>query len=125
MIDRVCTLTGLKEDSCAWAGLSTAECAGVTAARGCGLIPFTGKILIGFVPSVGTQKEATQALGKGAFPGDLTRGNAWREVWILLGECNRVALVRSLEMVEEVADADCKTMQTARWFFKLTEQVSR
>jgi len=68
LIDRVCTLTGLKEDSCAWAGLSTAECAGVTAARGCGLIPFTGKILIGFVPSVGTQKEATEALGKGAFP---------------------------------------------------------
>lgn len=41
----------------------------------------------------------------------------------MLGECDRVALVRSLEMVEEVADADCKTMQTARWFLKLTEQV--
>src|SRR5208337_3019577 len=75
-------------------------------------------------PQRGHPERSYPSAREGSFPpGDLTRGYAWREIRILLGECNRVALVRSLEMVEEVADADCKTMQTARWFFKLTEQV--
>lgn len=53
--DGECTLLAFDEVLCTIAGLETAAVVGVVATRASDLSPCTGKILIGFVPSVGTQ----------------------------------------------------------------------
>jgi len=67
--------------------------------------PLHRKNLDRLCPQRGHPERSYRSAREGSFPpGDLTRGNTWREVRIVLGECDRVGFVSSLEMIEKVAN---------------------
>ena len=106
---------------CDLRGGRTAEERDVTSGRY--VTPWTGKILIGSVPSVAPSGRPRGGAGMAPCPRAPCRPRYWAPDSDRPGKPDRIALIRLLEMIEEVADADRKSLESASRLLELAKQV--